>query len=47
VLLPDKRGCGQSQGAWTAVGFEELAGDALAGFALLGARAEVDPSESG
>jgi len=47
VLVPDKRGCGQSRGDWKAVGFDALAEDALAGAALLGARAEVDPARVG
>ena len=47
VLLPDKRGCGQSKGDWKAVGFEELAGDALAGLGVLAERAEVDARRIG
>lgn len=47
VLLPDKRGCGRSQGDWKAVGFEELATDALAGLEVLAARAEVDGERIG
>lgn len=47
VLLPDKRGCGQSGGDWKAVGFEELAADARAAFDVLAARPEVDASRIG
>ncbi len=47
VLLPDKRGCGRSQGDWKAVGFEELAQDALAGRERLAALARVDPERIG
>jgi len=47
VLLPDKRGCGQSQGAWKEVGFIELARDALAGLEVLAARTEVDARRIG
>jgi uncharacterized protein len=47
VLLPDKRGCGQSRGDWKAVGFEELAADARAAFRVLAARPGVDPRRVG
>lgn len=47
VLLPDKRGCGRSAGDWKAVGFEELATDALAGLEVLAARPEVDGQRIG
>jgi dienelactone hydrolase len=47
VLLPDKRGCGQSRGDWKAVGFDELAGDALAASEVLRARPEVDKARIG
>jgi len=47
VLLPDKRGSGQSRGDWKAVGFEELAQDALAGLGVLAARPEVDARRVG
>jgi len=47
VLLPDKRGSGQSQGDWKAVGFDALALDALAGIELLAARPEVDAARVG
>ena len=47
VLLTDKPGCGKSGGDWKAVGFEELAQDALAGLALLAARPGVDAARVG
>lgn len=47
VLLPDKRGCGQSRGDWKAVGFEELATDARAAYRVLAARPGVDPRRVG
>jgi pimeloyl-ACP methyl ester carboxylesterase len=47
VLLTDKRGSGASGGEWQTAGFDELAGDALAGVAALRARADVDPSRVG
>ncbi len=47
VLLPDKRGSGKSKGDWKAVGFDELAGDALAGLEVVGSRPEVDPARIG
>ncbi len=31
VLLPDKRGCGKSEGEWHSASFEDFAGDAIAG----------------
>jgi pimeloyl-ACP methyl ester carboxylesterase len=47
VLLPDKRGSGKSGGNWKAVGFDELAADALLGVELLARQAEVDPARVG
>jgi pimeloyl-ACP methyl ester carboxylesterase len=47
VLLTDKRGSGASGGDWQTAGFDELAGDALAGVAALRARADVDSSRVG
>lgn len=47
VLLPDKRGCGQSKGDWKAVGFEDLATDALAGLTELAAIPSVDAARIG
>lgn len=47
VLLTDKRGSGASGGDWQTAGFDELAGDALAGVALLRARADVDSTRVG
>jgi dipeptidyl aminopeptidase/acylaminoacyl peptidase len=47
VLLPDKRGSGDSEGDWKAVGFEELAWDALAGAQLLAGYHEVNSRRVG
>jgi pimeloyl-ACP methyl ester carboxylesterase len=47
VLLPDKRGDGQSGGDWQLAGFDELAGDALAGVDYLKTRKEIDPARIG
>lgn len=47
VLLTDKRGTGESEGHWAAVGFEELADDAIAGAAFLATMPEVDSSRIG
>lgn len=42
VLLPDKRGSDASEGDWRTAGFDDLAGDALAGVAFARSRPEVD-----
>jgi uncharacterized protein len=47
VLLTDKRGCGASEGDWRTAGFNDLAGDALAGVRYLRGRKEVDPERVG
>jgi pimeloyl-ACP methyl ester carboxylesterase len=47
VLLTDKRGCGASGGSWLTAGFEDLAGDALAGVAYLRGLEGVDPQRVG
>lgn len=47
VLLTDKRGSGASGGDWRTAGFDDLAGDALAGVAVLRARADVDSTRVG
>jgi dipeptidyl aminopeptidase/acylaminoacyl peptidase len=47
VLLTDKRGSGASRGDWRTAGFDELAGDALAGVAALRARDDVDATRVG
>ena len=47
ALIYDKRGVGQSTGDWHNAGFEELAGDALAGIRFLQARPEVDKMKIG
>lgn len=41
VLLTDKRGSGASEGDWRVAGFDELAGDALAGVAYLRGRSDI------
>ncbi|HEU0225736.1 MAG TPA: alpha/beta fold hydrolase [Steroidobacteraceae bacterium] len=47
VLIPDKRGSGESGGDWRTAGFEELAADARAGFEQLRTRPGIDPSRIG
>lgn len=47
VLLPDKRGSGQSGGDWRTADFHDLAGDVLTGVALLRGREEVNPDHLG
>lgn len=47
VLLTDKRGSGASGGDWQTAGFDALAGDALAGVAVLRARPDVDSMRVG
>lgn len=47
VLLTDKRGSGASGGDWQTAGFDDLAGDALAGVAALRARPEIEPARVG
>ena len=47
VLLTDKRGSGASGGDWQTAGFDDLAADALAGVAVLRARAGVDSARVG
>jgi hypothetical protein len=47
VLLTDKRGSGESGGDWRQVGFDALAGDALAGIAALRERSEIDADRIG
>jgi alpha-beta hydrolase superfamily lysophospholipase len=44
ALAYDKRGTGTSTGHWETARYEELAGDAVAGIALLKKRPEVDPA---
>ena len=41
VLLTDKRGSGASGGDWRTAGFDDLAGDALAGVKFLASREEI------
>jgi len=47
VLIPDKRGSGQSQGDWQTADFGDLAADARAGWELLRQRPEIDPARVG
>jgi len=47
VLLPDKRGSGQSGGDWRTATFDDLAQDALAGLEHLATRGDVDPRRIG
>lgn len=47
VLLPDKRGSGQSGGKWQDAGFDDLARDTIAGCAFAQGRAEVDKARIG
>ena len=47
VLRTDDRGTGRSTGSLAAASYDDLAGDALAGAALLRARPEVDPARVG
>lgn len=46
-LIWDKRGVGESTGAWTDAGFEDLAADAAAAVAFLRGRPEIDPRRIG
>lgn len=47
TLSFDKRGAGESTGNWKSAPFTDLAGDVLAGVALLKARADIDPQRIG
>ena len=47
VLRTDDRGTGRSTGSLATATYDDLAGDALAGVALLRARPEVDPARVG
>ena len=47
ALIYDKRGSGKSSGNWQTSDFNDLAGDALAGIALLRSRPEIDPTQIG
>jgi pimeloyl-ACP methyl ester carboxylesterase len=42
VLLPDKRGCHESEGDWKTANFHDLAEDAIAGVEALGAQSNVN-----
>ena len=47
TLVYDKRGCGASSGDWRKSGFDDLAGDALAGLELLKNRPDINPRQIG
>lgn len=47
ALIYDKRGCGKSTGDWNKSGFDDLAGDALAGLELLKNRPDINPNQIG
>lgn len=47
VLLPDKRGCHESEGDWREANFHDLAADSLAGIKALRAQNGVDPKRIG
>jgi dienelactone hydrolase len=47
TLSFDKRGAGESTGNWKSAPFTDLAGDVLAGVALLKGRADIDPARIG
>ena len=47
VLSLDKRGAGQSTGDWHTASMDDIAGDWLAGVAMLKQRADIDPKRIG
>jgi alpha-beta hydrolase superfamily lysophospholipase len=47
ALIYDKRGCGSSTGDWNTSGFDDLAGDALAGLELLKNRPDINTHQIG
>jgi dienelactone hydrolase len=47
VLSLDKRGAGASSGDWHTASMDDIAGDWLAGVAMLKARADIDPKRIG
>ncbi len=47
ILLPDKRGCGQSDGEWRTAAFDDFAGDVLAGIRAARDSAHITPRVSG
>lgn len=47
VLLPDKRGCHESEGDWREANFHDLAADSIAGVKALRAQKGVDPKRIG
>jgi alpha-beta hydrolase superfamily lysophospholipase len=47
TLIYDKRGCGTSTGDWCIAGFDDLAGDALAGLEMLKNRPDINGHQIG
>jgi alpha/beta superfamily hydrolase len=47
TLIYDKRGVGASTGKWAEAGFDDLAGDALAGLGYLQSRGDIRPRQIG
>ena len=47
ILLPDKRGCYESEGDWREANFYDLAADSIAGIKALRAQNGVDPKRVG
>jgi dipeptidyl aminopeptidase/acylaminoacyl peptidase len=47
VLLPDKRGCNESEGNWRTAHFYDLAEDAIAGVKALSTQTQIDPQAVG
>ena len=47
ALINDKRGCGRSTGDWNKSGFDDLAGNALAGLQRFKNRPDINPHQIG
>jgi hypothetical protein len=47
TLIYDKRGCGASTGNWLNSGFDDLAGDTLAGLKMLQNHSDINPHQIG
>lgn len=47
VLLPDKRGCGKSEGTWHTASFDDFAGDVVAAVDYLSQQDQVDTGQIG
>lgn len=47
VLLPDKRGCGKSEGAWHTASFDDFAADAVTAIEYLSQQSQVDTDQIG